>query len=342
MFTTEVVVMFAVSAISNVQLLDFKTNEIILFIDSTATKIFYFLVAMFITKIRSKRRHKDKSSDFAMMLFILPLLSVFVIIIFAKVMIEIKLSESTYWLFALISALLMVANIIVFVVHERVVSVLNQNTEFRLERQKTEISDEYYKELEYQYNQAHVLLHDIKRQLTNINEISMQEDCPKITEYISSIYDSYEIRTLKRYSSSKLLNIIVSRYAHLCDSNGIDFFTDIKNVDLSFISDSDMTAIMDNLLENSFESAKNSSNKTITVMLNRKNEKFIFVNITNSCDIDPKIRDGNIPTSKADKALHGYGLRSVLKAVKKYNGDIEFKYDADKKLFSVILMFNAK
>lgn len=57
------------------------------------------------------------------------------------------------------------------------------------------------------------------------------------------------------------MNVIVSRYAQLCNDNNINLIVDIRNIDFSFITDSDLTALLDNLLENAYEAAK-SSEKT--------------------------------------------------------------------------------
>ena len=78
----------------------------------------------------------------------------------------------------------------------------------------------------------------------------LQNDNSKAIEYIDSIYDGYDIKQIKKYSNNKLINVIVSRYAQLCYNNNIEFSADIRDVNFSFIKDSEITALFDNLFEN--------------------------------------------------------------------------------------------
>ncbi len=340
MITTELIVVYSVSFFFHVNISEYKDNITILFIDSAAAKVVYFFVVMLITRIRTKNIDKSSANDFAMALLILPLLSSLIIILFGKILTDIDVKENTYLLFTIITIMLLVANVIVFLVHEKVVSTLNQNTEFQLEKQKARISEEYYQELEHQYDKSNILIHDIKKHLNVITHISEDEHYDKVKEYVTSINDGYDIQNIKRYTTNKLLNVITNRYANICDEYGVNLFVDIRNVELSFISDSDLTAIIDNLLENACEAARKSNEKSITFGIDKKNENYILISIFNSCDNPPKIINGNITSSKFDKGVHGYGLRSVKRAVKKYNGDINFQYKEQEKIFGVTIIFN--
>jgi hypothetical protein len=39
------------------------------------------------------------------------------------------------------------------------------------------------------------------------------------------------------------------------------------------------------------------------------------------------IQGGQLVTSKDDKKLHGFGLKSVAKTLKRYNGDFSWEYN---------------
>lgn len=101
-----------------------------------------------------------------------------------------------------------------------------KNTELELEKQKLHINEEYYIELEKQYDSSNILIHDIKKCLGNIKGLLLQNDNSKAIEYIDSIYDGYDIKQIKKYSNNKLINVIVSRYAQLCYNNNIEFSAD--------------------------------------------------------------------------------------------------------------------
>ena len=82
----------------------------------------------------------------------------------------------------------------------------------------------------------------------------------------------------------------------------------------------------------------NQSQNFIIANLDRQNVFIIFY-IVNSCDVSPNINGKSFITSKKDKSYHGFGLKSINKIAKKYQGNAEFRYDEMSKSFisSVLL-----
>ena len=206
-----------------------------------------------------------------------------------------------------------------------------KNTE-KGEKQKEKINKEYYTELEKQYNSSNILIHDITKCLLNIRALSNEKDNEKIIEYIDSIYNGYEIKFLKQYSNNKLVNVIASRYAHLCDDEMISIEIDIRNIDFSFMNDCDLTALLDNLLENAYEAARKSKKKEIELKIDIRNEKYILFHITNSCDTEPKMIGNFYLSTKNDNNLHGIGLKSISRIIKRYSGKINCDYNNSKSM----------
>ena len=52
-----------------------------------------------------------------------------------------------------------------------------------------------------------------------------------------------------------MVNSIVNRYKSFCDKFGVKMNIDIRSADFSFMSEPDITALLDNLLENAVEAA---------------------------------------------------------------------------------------
>ena len=102
-----------------------------------------------------------------------------------------------------------------------------------------------------------------------------------------------------------------------------------------------MVTILGNLLDNALEAAKTSTQKTVTFETDYRND-FSVIIISNSCDTNPILNGKTLPsTTKANKQLHGFGLKSVRNTLKKYNGDISFDYDNREKVFVVTVMVDA-
>ena len=342
MITTEVVIMYLFSSILEIDLLECKNNELIIFLETAATKILYFIIAYIISRFSKKAdKYKSVINKYSVLLFLMPVSSILVISSYAYLSFNYNVNITTNFLFTFSSLIMLISNIIIFIIHERIIDVLIKNTELELEKQKLHINEEYYIELEKQYDSSNILIHDIKQCLGNIKGLLLQNDNSKAIEYIDSIYDGYDIKQIKKYSNNKLINVIVSRYAQLCYNNNIEFSADIRDVNFSFIKDSEITALFDNLFENAFEATKKCPNKFINIEVDYRNENYIFIKMLNSINNKPLFQNGVPITTKKDKKGHGIGIKSILKIVKKYHGNLDYTYIENENIFVTTILLKS-
>ena len=103
------------------------------------------------------------------------------------------------------------------------------------------------------------------------------------------------------------------------------------------ITATDLCVIFGNTIDNAMEACgklDDSTDKTIKVEC-KCNSGFMFVNMSNPVDKPVAIKSNKIKTTKADKSLHGFGLYSLDKVVKKHNG--EMKLSCDDNVFNLDL-----
>ena len=67
--------------------------------------------------------------------------------------------------------------------------------------------------------------------------------------------------------------------------------------------------------------------RKILVLLKYDNGR-LFIKVENSFDGKVKKKDGHIETMKSEIG-HGYGLKNVERVVEKYEGCLQYSYDAD-------------
>ena len=176
-----------------------------------------------------------------------------------------------------------------------------------------------------------MLTHDIKNHLEQISRLS---DDDSVQDYVENLYG-----TLNKYSNigqsgNKHLDIIISKYNALCNTKNIDIVFNIKTSNLSNIAPVDLSTIFNNLLDNAVEAAEHSEIKTINVDIYSK-KAFEVICICNSCDTPPQQSNHKLLTLKKNKELHGIGLSSVQKALKKYDGLFEWAYNEEERIFTV-------
>jgi len=103
----------------------------------------------------------------------------------------------------------------------------------------------------------------------------------------------------------------------------------------------DLCTILTNLLDNAIEACEKlpeTSAKKLSVTIRRIN-RFIMIQIANSCLEEPVMTKGNFVTSKADRRHHGWGMKNIKSAVEKYYGTMEYEYSGNMYTVSVMLFY---
>lgn len=225
-------------------------NEYFVMIQNIIIKLIYFIIVGLILILSSKEKNIAFKFTMSTFLFLLPVASILVLVGIVRIT-EIYATDSyLYAVFGVAALILLYAYIVVFGVYESIIKTQKENTQLQLQQQRSEIDTEYYNILQEQYENSNILIHDIKRHLMSIKELSDEKDFEGINKYIDNLYGEYQIKYLRKYSSNQLVNAIANRYAAFCRDNGIDFYCDIRDIDFSFMTENNLTAILDNLLEN--------------------------------------------------------------------------------------------
>ena len=340
MFITELCIFYASVIFFDVALTEHTVNNTTLWIQAVCSKLLYFFVSLIIAKMSTEETRKQIGILKQFLLFLLPLASIVLLLGIVVITMIVDVPQTIYTVLIVSTILLMYSNIVVFWVHESMVRTQQENIEYKLQKQKAEIDTEYYSLLQNQYENSNIIIHDIKRHLMSVKELASHNDCDNILKYIDDLYGEYDIKYLRKYSNHKLINAIINRYMEMCKTFGIDFYCDIRDIDFSFISDANLTAILDNLLENAIEAAKDSDNKTIELTIKESNENFVAINLENSCATAPKKSGGELITTKTDKEVHGYGIRSIKRIAKEYNGNINYSFDEKTMTFVFTVVLN--
>ena len=205
----------------------------------------------------------------------------------------------------------------------------------RQESEKLNTDLKYFDILENQNNNLRAYAHDTKNHLSAIRNLNTNSE---IEMHLLKMSESLAQYSKVCHSGNHTLDVIVDKYVTECNINGVNFEFDIKNNNLSTIEPYDTVTILGNLLDNALEAAKTSAQKTVSFETDYRNN-FSVIIVSNSCDKNPLSDGRTLPlTTKINKQLHGFGLKSVKNTLKKYNGDISFDYDNREKVFVVTVM----
>lgn len=331
MWISEYIILFFVSYVLGLEVTHFKNESVIFLEEAFASKFLYFFLLSVISSLAEKN-NKRKGLSTSIYLTILPITTFFMTIVLRVQSQYFEATKTTVILCISAEFLMFVANMVVFAVHEKSLENQQKIHDLELLEQKQTINLEYLEILERKDEETRIFIHDIRNNLINISNLTDEE---QVRKYIQNIYDKSDEISIKAKTKNRLLDVIINKYALLCKDQNIEFKTVSLNENLSFISDYDMSAILDNLLRNAIECAENELNPYIHLQLESDNI-FHKIIISNSCTVKPKSVNETLLTTKPNKDIHGYGMKSVFKAIENYKGELQWTYENNE--FKIVIL----
>lgn len=335
MFASEILVM----AISSVLYKDFNALEnsvtAYLFVVITS-KLIYFGIMMIILKLFAQKESKEQHHKYFWLLFMMPLTSIMVLVCFRYIAYQMQLTQtmSALWIISCIGLLL--TNILVFIIYEYSLKNTEALYELKAMQDREEQDKRYFEIIEQSNKDMRIFSHDIKNHLMQIRNL---ENIEAVQNYIDSIYPNVEKFSFTGISKNKMLDLIISKYATLCESKNIRFSVDVKTANLAYVQDSDLSTLMNNLLDNAVEAAEQADTGFIQVYIFSKSNIHDGLVIKNSYACAPKTENGELKTTKRNTKMHGIGTKSIRKTLKKYDAVYGWKYDEDLKIFETDIVF---
>ncbi|MCL2445187.1 MAG: GHKL domain-containing protein [Oscillospiraceae bacterium] len=339
---TEFLVLSLSTLLFSIDLASHRYDDLTFMLQAALSKLLFFIVAYLAVKIRKKHERDLVSISILLALSLVPLLSIaFLAFLYQHIFTaSYDYPFNTFLWISMGIALISIANMIIFFVYELTRRTHAKYTQIQLEQQREKISMEYYELLLERQESQKILIHDINKHLQTIQHIETAS--AEVRQYAASLSGEFGLRDAVAYSGNKYVDVIINRYAQACKENNIDFQVDIQGVSLTFMSDIDTTALLDNLLENAFEAAAQASTKKIRLSLHKGNQNYIVIQTQNSCNRAPRVHNGKIFSSKKNAQAHGIGLKSIHRIAVKYNGVVEWEYFEDIFTFEMIVALEQK
>lgn len=330
----EHIVIFVISSLSNLYLTNYQSETTLLVVEVIISKIIYFLFVL----ILQKSSRKDKTIlRVPVAFYLFPIITLISVLCFWYISLNQQLELQNQIVLGFVSALLLFATLFIFFIFQTNAQRENQILLLQQEQDKIKTDVSYYEILEKQNTDLRIYAHDTKNHISAIKNLNTD---PEIDSYVSKMLESLEKHINVSHSGNRILDVIINKYVTECNIHKIKFTFDVKNNNLTGLEYHDTVTILGNLLDNAIEAAQFSEKKKITFETDYRNNYSVII-ISNSCDKQPLFDDNKTPiTTKPNKALHGFGLRSVKKVIKKYNGDFALEYDDNKKTFVVTAMLN--
>lgn len=196
--------------------------------------------------------------------------------------------------------------------------------QLKLMEQQNELTLQYYRDMEENYNRSRKIIHDIRNHLYAIEESNKIDN----NEYVQDMHEMLNSLGMKFYTENRMLNIVLNDKLKGLDSEQVD--CKLGGLVLDFISDMDITTIFANLLDNARE-AKIASEHFYLQIRGNKIQDFTIINMKNPA------WNGYQEGVSTKQGHEGLGLVNVRQAVEKYGG--EMKVEQKDGIFSVTIVF---
>lgn len=337
MTLSEMVVEAGASYLLNIPMDAYKHSIYALIILGTISKVLYLVICIIISNAYSyKKNNEPNHFKKNLILFLYPIMTTIMLLIFLYASDSYQFSPKINLAFAISSILSLVFCCFIFIINQSFQIQENKLIVLQSENQRNEMNQVFYEILEKKNEEQRILVHDIKHHLAAIN--SMDDICD-IKKYVANVQPELDEYKYIGKTKNKMLDLILDRYASICNTKSVDFHVDIRTSNLSFIEDKDLVSILSNILDNAVE-ATVKTDCPIIRFSTKMNKNFVIVTVINSCLEKPKSDGEKLITTKSNSSYHGYGIKSIEKTIRKYNGFCNWNFDESNNEFHFNVLFN--
>lgn len=166
------------------------------------------------------------------------------------------------------------------------------------------------------------MYHDMKKHFLAVAQMN---DLREIHDYAESLYGNIAKTEQYYKTGSNMADIVLNDKKQLAQTYGISMEAVIEEGCLAVLKNEDICTIFANALDNALEACKKQKHgqKYIIIKAFEKQSSLIIC-IRNSIGNPPKKEWNEFVTDKENRFYHGYGIKSIQLAAKKYEGEIHF------------------
>lgn len=208
--------------------------------------------------------------------------------------------------------------------------VLFEQGKLEEERLMAEQNRKYYEAVEQQSFEIRRLKHDLANHLQTLRTLPHEE----AEDYIEELLGSPSLTKTLRYCGDRVVNAVLTAKASVMEQKGITFHVRAELPAELPMEMADVCALFGNALDNAIEAVEKLSPEQRRVNLECRFAKGMFaLSAENPC-LGAEGKPGAFPpTTKKEKNLHGYGLRSMERIAEKYGGRLEIR--TEEKVFKL-------
>lgn len=182
------------------------------------------------------------------------------------------------------------------------------------------------------------LHHDMKNHLLALQ--ALVESGGEAAAYLAEMQTRLEDFAVNVNTGSSIADALLAEKIEHGRPDHIRFNICADFSNLGFVHAVDLVTILGNAVDNAMEALRKlpEGQERIVYIKTSSFANMAVLRISNQFAGTLEMQNGQLPTGKEDKVLHGIGLGSIQKAVKRYGGNVETQFDNQEGWFRLIIM----
>lgn len=181
--------------------------------------------------------------------------------------------------------------------------------------------------LQYQQSRESIELinykyHDLKHQ---IEVLRKEQDPEKRNAFLNQMENEIKQYELQNKTGNNVLDTVLTSKSLYCDNHGITLTSVVDGKLLDFMETMDICSIFGNALDNAIESVikLGDKDKRLIHVTVSQQKSFLMIRVENYFEGGLEYANGQLESTKKEKAFHGYGIKSIRYTVNKYDGAVD-------------------
>lgn len=253
-----------------------------------------------------------------------------------------NLYEIPMYLFSIFSMVNLITYLVSFHFTEKYFINKEMEKEYLRMESYTERQLQYYEVKKESENQVRKMYHDLKHHLKAIENMYLTEN-NGVREYIQEMHKLIEPNENYYDSGNTVIDMILLEKKQIGSENNISIDIKVEPYCLKYYKTINLCTIFANAFDNALEATKLCSveNRTILVRIMNSSDG-VSILFQNTFYGERNKEHGRYLTTKEDKKLHGFGLKSIKDAVDNCNGRMSVKTKEDKFILYILLNSSLK
>ncbi|MDK2964479.1 GHKL domain-containing protein [Lacrimispora sp.] len=224
------------------------------------------------------------------------------------------------------AVLLYLSNAAIFIILEKYTDMMNKIKYAELYSVKREMENDHFQNILKINDHYRCFMHDVHSYFNSFRLLALNGENQKIVEIIDELKGKIQDEiNIVIYSGNPVFNAILSERVSKAKELGVEFSIFIeKNINLDFISDSDLISMFGNLLDNALEAASKCEpqKRIVRIKLFMGTNYFLIFRIENSFKVKAIKEGDKLLSTKEDSKHHGLGVGIVTSLAEKYGGSL--------------------